>query len=236
MEIQPKAVVLLGSSGGVIIPAAVDAFGVLQVSVPHKIVAGVELQADLVNTATSPITPPEALATAAILYGTALASTTTEKVRTGPSNTDGINGQSVGNVMTLAQLMGWNSVGPTWDRIRLAEVFKTAFVTAAGSTVIWIPALNPSFRLMGYTIDVAGTTAGTGPNRIELLDGATIFRNHIVNTIQTQSANVSGGDSHMGADLGQGYLSLAPGNTLSINLAVAMASGGVAVNLWGTEE
>lgn len=234
MEIQPKSVVLLGSSGGVIVPAAVDAFGILQVSVPHKIVGGVELQADLINTATSPITPPEALATAAILYGTALASTTTEKIRTGPSNTDGINPQGVGNLMTMAQLMGWD--GATWDRMRIANVFKTAFVTAVGPTPIWTPTAGTSFRLMGYTIDVGGTQAATGPNRIQLQDGGVTFRNHIAQVIQTQSANVSGGDSHMGADLGQGYLSSAPNNVLNLLLTTALATGGVAINLWGTEE
>ncbi len=89
---------------------------------------------------------------------------------------------------------------------------------------------------MGYTIDIAGTTAATGPQIVKLLDAAVVIRNHIGQTIQTQTASISGGADHMGADLGQGELSAVANNVLNVTLSVVMATGGVAINVWGTEE
>jgi hypothetical protein len=152
----------------------------------------------------------------------------------GNSTQDGLAPQSVGNQVVIAQLFGWN--GASFDRIRVANVFKTVVATAAGSTVVWTPTAGKSFRLMGYTISVAGTLAATGVQALQFLDGATAIKNYFADVIQTPTVSISGGDTQIGADLGQGQLSAAVNNVLSISLGSAMVTGGVAVNAWGTEE
>lgn len=157
-----------------------------------------------------------------------------EQVESASAASDGLVPSADGNVLTIAQLFGWN--GASFDRARLATVFHTVVATAAGSTAVWTPTAGKKFRLMGYTISVAGTLAATGVQTLKLEDGATVIKNHLANVIETTTANISGGDTQIGADLGQGQLSSAINNVLNINLGTAMASGGVAVNVWGTEE
>jgi hypothetical protein len=150
------------------------------------------------------------------------------------AESDSLAPTAIGNERVIAQLFGWN--GASFDRIRIANVFKTVVATEAGATALWTPAAGKSFRLMGYTISVAGTLAATGVQTLQLLDGATAIKNHLANVIETTTVSISGGDTQIGADLGQGELSAAANNVLSINLGSAMATGGVAVNAWGTEE
>lgn len=157
-----------------------------------------------------------------------------DRVQVRPNNADALPTQATGNQATDAFLYGYN--GTTFDRIRVAVVSKTVIATTIGSTAVWVPTAGKRFRLMGYTIDVAGSLAATGVQTIKLEDAAVVFKNHLANLIQTPSATISGGADHMGADLGQGYLSAAINQTLNINLSVAMGSGGVAINVWGTEE
>jgi hypothetical protein len=149
------------------------------------------------------------------------------------NNTDGQANTSSAFV-SAAYLYGYN--GATFDRIRIANVYKTVSATAAGNTPVWTPTAGKKFRLMGYTIDVAGTAAATGVQVLQLRDNATVIKNHLANLIQTTTASISGGDSHMGADLGQGQLSALANNVLNINLGTAMATGAVVVHAWGTEE
>jgi hypothetical protein len=128
-----------------------------------------------------------------------------------------------------AFMFGFN--GASWDRLRIANTFKTVNVTAAGSTAVWTPGAGNFFRLMGYTISVSGTVAAAGEQVIELLDGAaTVISQHNA-TVQV----VITGDTQIGADLGQGYLSVAAANVLNVHLGTAMATGSVAVNVWGTQ-
>ena len=169
-----------------------------------------------------------------IAFGYGFNGATFDRLRSAGNNSDAVATEATGQQTVNAQLFGFN--GTTFDRIRVANVYHTVIATAAGSTAVWTPSAGTKFRLMGYTIDVAATAAATGPLTIKLEDGATVIKNHIVNVIQTQTANISGGDSHMGADLGQGQLSAADDNVLNINLSEACGSGGVAINVWGTEE
>jgi hypothetical protein len=150
------------------------------------------------------------------------------------SNVDDVPPQTTGQQSVAAQLYGWN--GASFDRVRLANISYTVIATASGATAVWTPAAGKRFRLLGYTIDVAGTLAATGVQTIELQDNATTFKNHLGHVIETTTASISGGADHMGADLGQGYLSTAVNNVLNINLSTTMATGGVAINVWGTEE
>lgn len=152
----------------------------------------------------------------------------------GPATADALVPNATGNARDIAQLFGFN--GTTFDRVRIANVFHSVIATAAGSTAVWTPTAGKRFRLMGYTISVAGTLAATGVQTIKLEDSATVIKNHLANVIETPSASISGGDTQIGVDLGQGELSATVNNVLNINLSTAMATGGVAINVWGTEE
>lgn len=152
-----------------------------------------------------------------------------------PNNADGLAAETTGNLASDAFLYAFN--GTTFDRIRAANIYHNVVTAAAGLTAVWTPTAGKKFRLMGYTISVAGTIGASGPNTIQLRDGAaTVIKTHLANMIQTPTANISGGDTQIGADLGQGQLSAAANNVLNVNVGTALGSGGVAVNVWGTEE
>jgi hypothetical protein len=159
---------------------------------------------------------------------------TFDRLRSAGSNADGLAAEAQGQQTVIAQLFGWN--GASFDRVRVANVSHTALVTAAGTTPVWTPTAGTTFRLMGYTIDVAGTLAATGVQTIQLADGATVFKNHLADVIETTAVGDAGSTTNIGADLGQGFLSAAANNVLNIVLGSAMVTGGVAINVWGTEE
>lgn len=115
--------------------------------------------------------------------------------------------------------------------IRVANIFRTVVADTAGDTTIWTPAAGRRFRLMGYAISVAGTVASLGVQTIALSDSSDTFANHLA----AVGATVLG-DSQLGADLGQGALSQTADDPLVITLGTTMTAGGVAVNVWGTEE
>ena len=147
-----------------------------------------------------------------------------------PINVDDVN--SGGTVLALATQgfgYGWQGLG--WDRIRVANVFHTVLATAAGTTAVWTPTAGKLFRLMGYTLSIAGTLAATGVQTIQLLDAAAIIKQH-----NAAVATPIVGDTQIGVDLGNGQLSAFANNVLYVSLGTAMASGSVAVNVWGTEE
>jgi hypothetical protein len=150
------------------------------------------------------------------------------------NNVDALAAEATGNLASDAFGYGWN--GASFDRIRVANIFKTVTATASGATNVWTPTAGKKFRLMGYTISCAGTLAATGVQTLQLLDNATVIKNHAANMIQTTTVSISGGDTQIGADLGNGQLSAAANNVLKISLGTAMATGEVAVNAWGTEE
>lgn len=149
-------------------------------------------------------------------------------IATAELNADGESDTQSG-IITATFLYGFN--GASWDRIRVANTFKNAAATAAGNTAVWTPGAGNFFRLMGYTISVAGTLAATGVQVIELLDGANVIARHNA-TVVTATPT---GDTQIAADWGQGYLSAAAANVLSVNLGTAMATGSVAVVVWGTQ-
>lgn len=150
-------------------------------------------------------------------------------ISSGEANTDG-NSEDVDGLIALAYWYGFN--GASWDRVRIADIYSTVVATIEGATVVWTPGAGNFFRLMGYTISVSGTAAATGPIQIELLDGAAPFANHFATVAETTAS----GDTQIGVDLGQGYVSAAAANTLSINLSAALLTGGAAINAWGTVE
>jgi hypothetical protein len=126
---------------------------------------------------------------------------------------------------------GYGFNGVTWDRLRAANVFKNVVATAVGDTVVWTPAAGKKIRLMGYAISVCGTLAVLGVQVIQLRDAATVIARHAA----AVGATVLG-DSQFGTLLDNGLSFALADNVLNINLGTAMASGGVYVNAWGTEE
>jgi hypothetical protein len=147
-----------------------------------------------------------------------------------PNSADTVSGADFGAVAAAFNYL-WN--GASWDRARKANVFVSVLATGAGNTIVWTPATG-RFRLMAYTISIAGTLAATGVELVKLTDGAggTVIAQHQATVV---SATPSG-DTQIGADLGQGFVSGADGNVLNVNLGTAMATGGVAVNAWGCLE
>lgn len=120
----------------------------------------------------------------------------------------------------------------TADRSFFSGVCSSDFVT------VWTPTINPRFRLMGYTLSCAGTVAGAAQvQQISLRethpDSSSII---IFNHFATVSTGTPVGDTQVGADLGNGYLSTVAGSTLDLLITVPMLTGGVYLNCWGHEE
>lgn len=262
--IAPTKVLIFGISGGSGVPIATDANGTVHVSPPTDSGGNVAfidtLPNDIFNgkfalttasalygfndagTAMEPINSTNSTSDAqpalfagqlsanSYLYG--FNGATFDRIVSGAANADGLAPTALGNLLSIAQLFGWNGV--SYQRVRLSAVFKSVAATVAGNTTVWTPAAGKKFRLMGYTISVAGTLAATGVELIKLTDaaaGTVIAQHNATVTITTPT-----GDTQIGADLGQGFLSGAINNALTVNLGTAMATGSVIVNAWGTEE
>jgi hypothetical protein len=153
---------------------------------------------------------------------------TFDRLRSASTLTDAQAGD-IGSLVNAGRVYGYN--GATWDRMRVANVFKSAVITAAGSIALWTPTAGKKFRLMGYTLSVAGTLAAGAIEVIQLLDAAAVIARH---GAFVPAAVAS--DTQIGADWGQGYLSTTINNVLNVNLGTAFTAGAVYVTAWGTEE
>lgn len=215
------------------VPLAADAAGRLIVSPPTSPTG---VQASLFNNDSGSMDLTlHGLVTSTVLYAENNAASGYDPLNEAGANTDGQQGFPVGNLLTNAYLYGYNgdlSNAAAWDRVRIANVFKNVVATAAGNTAVWTPTAGKKFRLMGYTLSIAGTLAATGVNVLQLRDNATVIARHGATVTLTTPT----GDTQIGVDLGQGILSSTINNVLNVNLGTAMATGGVYVNAWGTEE
>ena len=134
--------------------------------------------------------------------------------------------------------MLWNPAEGGWDRQRTPTVWNVVEeIQAANQTTIWNPGAQ-SFRMMGGLVFISGSSARAVGSQtgIQLQDGATTFW-------AIHPMIPGGAGTTMGLDVsvpiafpGNGYLSTAPGNVLSVNLGAAFTSGGVTVSVWGTQE
>jgi hypothetical protein len=183
------------------------------------------VQAQLVDADTLPAATTEGMNALAFLYG--YNGVSWDRLITTEANADGVS-DTHKNLATNTNLYGFN--GASWDRIRAANTFKTASVTAAGSSIVWNPGAGNFFRLMGFSISVAGTTAAAEIQTIQLLDGATVIKNFVCPLGTTVNPVAV-----FAEDLGQGYLSALAANDLNIGLGFAMATGAVTINAWGTQ-
>jgi len=234
---QPTRVIILGATGGSppSAPISTDSNGVVNVSPPTQKQSGVEVTAFLgdVGTVSIPANLPTKYGVGTIGFGYANDENdgTWYQLLSGGSDVDGDTPTATQVLFVKSMNAGFN--GSTWDRIRVANVFKNVVATAAGNTAVWTPTSGKKFRLMGYTISVSGIMAATGVQALQFRDGATTV---IDRRAATVTATTPTGDSQLAADFGQGQLSALANNVLNVNLGTAMTGGGVYVNAWGTEE
>lgn len=139
----------------------------------------------------------------------------------------------------LLAVAPWIYNGASWDRPRTSNIFKTVSTAALGATVIWTPTSGKKFRLMRYQIEVQeGSTLAAGANEaITFLDNVTTIgfaHDVFIPAIALATDGVLYQSNWI--DLGNGILSAAANNALSINLGTALATGGVRINTAGTEE
>ncbi|HYT46267.1 MAG TPA: hypothetical protein VEP90_28315 [Methylomirabilota bacterium] len=127
-----------------------------------------------------------------------------------------------------------------WSGLRTPDTFKTASVTASGNTAIWTPTNSKKFRLMGYQIETtenASLSAGAVLT-LQFYDANVpipIAHSDFVPT--TAVTTVTGNGLETGyVSLGNGILSAAANNVLSLNLTATLATGVARVNVMGTEE
>jgi len=153
-----------------------------------------------------------------------------------PTNTDSVGAQNYGIQSVTSH--GYVFNGVNFDRVRSPKIFKTATITAAGSTAIWVPAVGKSFRLMGYSIEVTGNAiqAAAGNFEIVLLDAATAIGVGSSLYIPSVALNVFGSNALNPINIGNGYLAANINNALNVNLSAALTGGEIRVNVWGTEE
>jgi hypothetical protein len=233
---QPTRVIILGATGGSppAAPISTDSNGVVNVSPPTQKQAGVEVIAKLDTIGNLSFPGNNTVyGVGSLAFGYANDNTTGDWFQLLSGGTDIDNDAVLTNQVLFVKSFNAGYDGTAWDRIRVASVFKNIVATAAGNTAVWTPAAGTKFRLMGYTISVAGILAATAVQTIQLRDGATTV---IDRRAATVTATTPTGDSQLAADFGQGQLSALANNVLNINLGSAMTGGGVYVNAWGTEE
>ncbi len=233
MSLGPTDVKIFATVAGKQIALLADAAGRFIVSPPTTSTGN---QANIIQLqgVAIPAAGDFGLVTASVAFGANVQTGVFDNINEDANNYDGQPVLLFGNLLTNAQAFAFN--GATFDRVRVANVFKSVAATALGNTVVWTPAAGKKFRLMGYAISVSGTLAASGVQVIQLLDSATIIGRMNAGLIQTRTANISGGDSQAFRDLGQGRLSAVANNVLNVNLSTAMADGSVTVDAWGTEE
>lgn len=109
--------------------------------------------------------------------------------------------------------------GTSFQRLRTPAVFKTVDLTAAtAETTIWTPAASRKFRLMGFLLTAGAASTLT-------------FKD---NTAGTTIAVARGAtDTPISVDLGNGILSAAANNVLTVTRGTSATLSGV---VFGTEE
>lgn len=142
-----------------------------------------------------------------------------------------------GDNIDAKRMAAYGFDGTQWHRIRVPTGFHSAAATASGATTLWTPATGKRFRIMGYDFQITGnaTQSVAGLFTVTLLDGATdIQMTHslYVPSAAGQSLSFDSGWHNFG----NGYLSLAVNNVLSINLSATLTAGTVRVNVMGCDE
>lgn len=126
---------------------------------------------------------------------------------------------------TIIPLVGAYGVvynGSTWDRERTPIVFKdvSVAVTAGTPQTVWTPTSGKKFRLMGWELALS-------------VAGAVIFHDGNPGTALWRTGALAAGVAVAAPNIGNGYLSTAANNVLSVDTS---ASGTVTGFVFGTEE
>lgn len=159
----------------------------------------------------------------------------------GASISAGADGQAAATgVVSLARCQFWN--GASWDRVRIATIFKTVAITSAsgsGDIAVWTPTSGKKFRLLSYQIEITGdaTLAVAGVNTLAFRDATTPI--NITHSVYIPSVALNAFASNTiqnPAGLGNGVLSSTINNVLNLNVGTALVAGTIRVNVCGTEE
>lgn len=155
-----------------------------------------------------------------------------DSIRALADNADAQAPAGLGALLTLARQQVFD--GATYQRRREAFVQATAFVTAAGSTVIYTAPAGAYWRLLGYSLELTqnANQAVAGALHAQFYDAATALA--IAHSWYVPAAAVAGqgSDPITPMALGQGYRSAATGTSLNLNLSAALAGGsGIRVNV-----
>lgn len=121
---------------------------------------------------------------------------------------------------------------------RYSPVIVNNLVMTTGTAVIWTPAAGKKFRLLGYSFAVTGESimAVAGELSVSFVDGATAIPPLEKFYIPAVALNKFGADRTSLNHLGNGYLSGAINNALSVKLVGTLTAGNVIINVMGTEE
>jgi hypothetical protein len=220
-----------GTTEGQNRPIQVDANGVLQQGPTQSggnVQGFIEVNSDDVSE--SQFAPIEA----AFAYAWNPVSTGWDRNLSASTASDAIATNAQGGLEVIGLGYRWN--GATFQRARGESVYHNALITGiGGTTAVWTPATK-KFRLMGYSISVSGTLAAAATVLILLRDAAASTIQQLQVTVQ--ATGTPGPDSQIQVQLGDGILSATATNPLNVvtNNVAAFVTGGIAVNVWGTEE
>jgi hypothetical protein len=147
---------------------------------------------------------------------------------------DLVYGQMVG-LSTLSAMYYWNATSSAFEKVRTPVIWKSALISANGSTAIWTSGVGKKARLMGIRMTLVNGTTAAAACLLKVLDVAADTGIGVqicgaaLGAVGTSSIIVN-------ENYGNGYLMAATNTAININLSSALAVAGVFVQVWGTEE
>ena len=148
---------------------------------------------------------------------------------------DGNNAPTTNYLFTASLQLFWNANTNLLERTRTPTVWKSALISANGSTAIWTSAVGKKARLMGIRITLINATTAAAACLLKVLDVAADTGIGVqicgaaMGAVGTSSIIVN--ETYM-----NGYLMAATNTAININLSSVLAVAGVFVQVWGTEE
>jgi hypothetical protein len=132
----------------------------------------------------------------------------------------------------------YNPVTTTWEPVKTPSVYKNVWATAAGSTAIWTSGVGKKWRLMGIVLTMAAaSTTAAGPMVIKIYDVAADIGIGITLSVAAMALTVTAPMVILTIpEMKNGILAAATNTALNINLSNAFTTGGISVQVWGTEE
>lgn len=182
------------------------------------------------------VPPPTIMTAIASLNSTALSSGgLTIQAASTPADT--LNPGSGSSLFVIGMGSAYN--GTNWDRLRTPTTFKSVAATGSGNTTLWIPTSAKKFRLMRLLVVVTADAATSGGADIDVTfqDSSTDLGFKTSVFVPSAAGTTFGAGFSTGwVDLGNGKLSAAANNVLSVNLSATLSSGKCTAFVAGTEE